>query len=115
MARSPEGVKPKGLHLTRQDREGSSRSDGRRLQLGQGAGASLRSRKAINRVAESGSGDGDPRRCLSPRGTLRTLGETLGALLGGKPQEEEVPEEVQSMRDNVMRPASRSSGKGPMS
>jgi cysteinyl-tRNA synthetase len=54
--------------------------------------------KAINRVAESnGSGDGDRQALPHATRTLRRLGETLGLFWEGKPREEEVPEEVQSL------------------
>jgi cysteinyl-tRNA synthetase len=54
--------------------------------------------KAINRVAESnGSGDGDRLALPHATRTLRRLGETLGLFWEGKPREEEVPEEVQSL------------------
>ncbi|HXF59046.1 MAG TPA: cysteine--tRNA ligase [Candidatus Saccharimonadales bacterium] len=54
--------------------------------------------KAINRVAETnGSGDGDRLALPHATRTLRRLGETLGLFWEGKPREEAVPEEVQSL------------------
>jgi len=94
----PESVKPKGLHLdalkteklfeeAMEDDFNSAKAQGHLFDLA----------KAINRVAESGSGDGDRAALPLATRTLRRLGETLGLFWGGKPQEQEVPEGVQSL------------------
>src|SRR6185503_7199791 len=53
--------------------------------------------KAINRVAESDGADGDRLALAGATRTLRRLGETLGLFWEGKPREEEVPDDVQSL------------------
>jgi len=54
--------------------------------------------KAINRVAEADRPSEDERMALAhATRTLRSLGETLGLFWGGKPREEEAPDEVQDL------------------
>jgi len=82
----PESVKPKGLHLDALKTEKLFEEAMETTSLGQGAGASLRSRQGDQSRDESGSGDGDRAALPLATRTLRRLGETLGLFWGESPR-----------------------------